>query len=103
MTLEKPHRWQAALINEQNLLNKRGNCFCPEGVGAFGGYDGSDGLRSGPRLHLTHRIRRFLRNYVEDAMGPPTNIEPLTNPVLPCATAMQAREYPVHEQHSRAQ
>ncbi|KAA8695084.1 hypothetical protein F4W67_11930 [Pseudomonas caricapapayae] len=22
--------------------------FCPEGVGAFGGYDGCDGLRSGP-------------------------------------------------------
>ncbi|TKJ68789.1 hypothetical protein PviCFBP13515_16130 [Pseudomonas viridiflava] len=23
-------------------------CFCPKGVGALGGYDGSDGLRSGP-------------------------------------------------------
>ncbi|UZA68812.1 hypothetical protein EZZ81_11520 [Pseudomonas viridiflava] len=25
-------------------------CFCPKGVGALGGYDGSDGLRSGPEL-----------------------------------------------------
>ncbi|NAT59258.1 hypothetical protein CU666_14120 [Pseudomonas syringae pv. actinidifoliorum] len=24
--------------------------FCPEGVGASGGYDGCDGLRSGPEI-----------------------------------------------------
>ncbi|TKJ67117.1 hypothetical protein PviCFBP13515_02840 [Pseudomonas viridiflava] len=81
------------------------------------------GCVAAPRLYLTHRMRRpcsrfptnrrqaashssvfaARRRYVEDVVAPPTNIEPLTNPVLPCATAMQAREYPVHEQHSRAQ
>ncbi|UZA67143.1 hypothetical protein EZZ81_02390 [Pseudomonas viridiflava] len=25
-------------------------------MGTLGGYDGSDGLRSGPRLYLTHRV-----------------------------------------------